>query len=226
MTCTLARTAAASSMSRAAKHLVLLVDGASRGNPGPSAIGVVVKDAQGHVVKEISEYIGNGTNNVAEYRALIRALEEAKALGARSVEIRSDSELLVSQLEGTYKVKSPDLGPLYLDVGRMLRDFDRHTVVKVPRGDNAAADALANRALDLAVPGSSHEFSAILEKEDKFYVARVPAFGVKGYGATRSEALEMARDEIIERIRELRKQAKAVPQEERIRVRIVGNDVQ
>ncbi len=224
--CTPARIAAAFSMSRAAKHLVLMVDGASRGNPGPSAIGVVVKDAKGQVVREISEYIGKGTNNVAEYRALIRALEEAKALGARSVEIRSDSELLVSQLQGSYKVKSPDLGPLYLDVVRLLRDFDRHAVVKIPRGENAAADALANRALDLANPGSSHEFSVILEKDEKLYVARVPAFGVKGYGATRSEALEMARDEIIERIRELRREAKAVPQEERIRVRIVGDDVQ
>ncbi|OLC32202.1 MAG: hypothetical protein AUH31_01155 [Armatimonadetes bacterium 13_1_40CM_64_14] len=213
-------------MSRAGKHLVLMVDGASRGNPGPSAIGVVVKDAQGQVVKEINEYIGKGTNNVAEYRALIRALEEAKALGARSIEVRSDSELLVSQLQGNYKVKSPDLGPLYLDVVRLLRDFDRHAVVKIPRGENAAADALANRAIDLAVPGSSHEFSAILEKEDKLYVARVPAFGVKGYGATRSEALEMARDEIIKRIRELRGQGKAVPQEERIRVRIAGDEVQ
>jgi ribonuclease HI len=224
--CTPARIAAAFSMSRPGKHLVLMVDGASRGNPGPSAIGVVFKDAQGQVFKEISEYIGKVTNNVAEYRALIRGLEEAKTLGARSVEIRSDSELLVSQLRGSYKVKSPDLGPLYLDVVRLLRDFDRHTVVKIPRGENAAADALANRAIDLAVPGSSHEFSAILEKEDKLYVARVPAFGVKGYGATRSEALEMARDEIIERVRELRRQGKAVPQEERIRVRIVGNDVQ
>jgi predicted RNase H-like HicB family nuclease len=85
---------------------------------------------------------------------------------------------------------------------------------------------LANRALDLANPGSSHEFSVILEKDEKLYVARVPAFGVKGYGATRSQALEMARDEIIERIRELRRQGKGVPQEERIRVRIVGDDVQ
>src|SRR2546425_657633 len=138
MMSTPAKIAAAFSMSRAGKHLVLMVDGASRGNPGPSAIGVVVKDAQGQVVKEINEYIGKGTNNVAEYRALIRALEEAKALGARSIEVRSDSELLVSQLQGNYKVKSPDLGPLYLDVVRLLRDFDRHAVVKIPRGENAA----------------------------------------------------------------------------------------
>jgi len=212
-------------MSPSSKHLVLMVDGASRGNPGPSAIGIVIKDAKGKVLKEIGEYIGEFTNNVAEYRALLRALEEAKTMGAGSVEVRSDSDLLVSQLQGSYKVKSPDLGPLYLDAIRLLRGFSRYTVTKIPRGENAAADAMANRSLDQAFPESSLEFAAIVEKEDKLYVARVPAFGVKGYGATRSEALEMARDEVLERIRELRTQGKALPQEERIRVRIAGGDV-
>jgi len=212
-------------MSPSSKHLVLMVDGASRGNPGPSAIGIVIKDAKGKVLKEIGEYIGEFTNNVAEYRALLRALEEANTMGAGSVEVRSDSDLLVSQLQGSYKVKSPDLGPLYLDAIRLLRGFSRYTVTKIPRGENAAADAMANRSLDQAFPESSLEFSAIVEKEDKLYVARVPAFGVKGYGATRSEALEMARDEVLERIRELRTQGKALPQEERIRVRIAGGDV-
>ncbi|TMI76260.1 MAG: ribonuclease HI family protein [Bacillati bacterium ANGP1] len=212
-------------MSPSSKHLVLVVDGASRGNPGPSAIGIVIKDAKGKVLKEIGEYIGEFTNNVAEYRALLRALEEAKTMGAGSVEVRSDSDLLVSQLQGSYKVKSPDLGPLYLDAIRLLRGFSRYTVTKIPRGENAAADAVANRSLDQAFPESSLEFSALLEKEDKLYVVRVPAFGVKGYGATRSEALEMARDEVIERIRELRTQGKALPQEERIRVRITSDDV-
>ena len=202
-----------------------MVDGASRGNPGPSAIGIVIKDAKGKVLKEIGEYIGEFTNNVAEYRALLWALEEAKTMGAGSVEVRSDSDLLVSQLQGSYKVKSPDLGPLYLDAIRLLRGFSRYTVTKIPRGENAAADAVANRSLDQAFPESSLEFSALLEKEDKLYVVRVPAFGVKGYGATRSEALEMARDEVIERIRELRTQGKALPQEERIRVRITSDDV-
>jgi len=212
-------------MSPSSKHLVLMVDGASRGNPGPSAIGIVIKDAKGKVLKEIGEYIGEFTNNVAEYRALLRALEEANTMGAGSVEVRSDSDLLVSQLQGSYKVKSPDLGPLYLDAIRLLRGFSRYTVTKIPRGENAAADAMANRSLDQAFPESSLEFAAIVEKEDKLYVARVPAFGVKGYGATRSEALEMARDEVLERIRELRAQGKALPQEERIRVRIAGGDV-
>jgi len=213
-------------MSRGGKHLVLLVDGASRGNPGPSAIGVVIKDAQGKVLKEIGEHIGDFTNNVAEYRALLRALEEAKVMGAASVEIRSDSDLLISQLKGTYKVKRPDLGPLYLEAIRLLRGFSRSTLTKIPRGQNAAADALANRAIDQTFPESSFEFSAIVEKEDKLYVARVPAFGVKGYGATRSEALEMARDEVVEQIRELRAQGRPIPQEERIHVRITGDQVQ
>jgi ribonuclease HI len=202
-----------------------MVDGASRGNPGPSAVGVVIKDTQGRVLKEIGEYIGEGTNNVAEYRALLRALEEAKVLRASSVEIRSDSDLLVSQLQGRYKVKSPDLGPLFLDALRLLREFDRYAVVKIPREQNTAADALANRAIDQTFPQSSVEFSAIVEREGKLFVARIPAFGVKGYGATRSEALEMARAEVIERIKELRTQGKPIPQEERIHVRLTGDDV-
>ena len=204
-------------MSPTSRDLVLIVDGASRGNPGPSAIGVVIKDAHGKVLREIGEYIGEFTNNVAEYRALLRA---------RAVEVRSDSDLLVSQLQGSYKVKSPDLGPLYLDAIRLLRGFSRYTVTKIPRGQNAAADALANHAIDQAFPESTLEFSAIVEKEDKLYVARVPAFGVKGYGATRSEALETARDEVIERIRELRTQGKGLPKEERIRLRLTGDNVQ
>lgn len=212
-------------MSKAERHLVLTVDGASRGNPGPAAIGVVVKDEHGRIVKEIGEYIGESTNNVAEYRALVRALEVAKDLRAGSVEVRSDSDLLVSQLQGSYRVKSPDLSPLYLEANRLLRGFGRHAVTKIPRGQNAAADALANRAIDQAMPETSLEFSAIVAKEDRLFVARVPAFGVQGYGATRSEALEMVRDEVMERIRELRTQGKPLPQEDRIRLRLAGDDV-
>ena len=206
--------------------LTLEFDGGARGNPGPAGIGVVVRAKDGTELVTLGRFIGRATNNVAEYRALLRALEEAKEMGAGAVEVRSDSDLLVSQLQGSYKVKSPDLGPLYLDAIRLLRGFSRYTVTKIPRGQNAAADALANRAIDQAFPESTLEFSAILEKEDKLYVARVPAFGVKGYGATRSEALEMARDEVIERIRELRTQGKGLPKEERIRLRLTGDNVQ
>lgn len=202
------------------KALILQVDGGSRGNPGPAAIGVVIKDKSGKVLAQIGEVIGEFTNNVAEYRALIRGLEEARTLGADSVEIRSDSELLVSQVQGKFKVKSPDLGPLHLEATRLLRQFPHWTAKRVSRGENGAADALVNRALDQAFPESSLEFSAIIEHQDKLYVARVPAFGVKGFGATQSEALEMARAEVIERIRELQTQGKAVPKEERIRVRV------
>ncbi|MBI2201121.1 MAG: ribonuclease HI family protein, partial [Armatimonadetes bacterium] len=208
-------------MAGRSKALILQVDGGSRGNPGPAAIGVVIKDKAGKVLAQIGEVIGEFTNNVAEYRALIRGLEEARTLGADSVEIRSDSELLVSQVQGKFKVKSPDLGPLHLESTRLLRQFPHWTAKRVSRGETGAADALVNRALDQAFPESSLEFSAIIERQDKLYVARVPAFGVKGFGATQSEALEMARGEVIERIRELQTQGKAVPKEERIRVRVV-----
>ena len=145
-------------MSRAAKpeSLVLYIDGAARDNPGPAGIGIVIKHA-GRIVAEIGEFIGPTTNNVAEYRALLRALEEAKARGAKAVEVRSDSELLVKHLKREYKVKSPDLSPLYLEANRLLTSFARYTVTKVPRGANAAADALANRAIDVANPESSME---------------------------------------------------------------------
>jgi len=207
------------------KSLILQVDGGSRGNPGPAAIGVVIKDKNGKVIKQIGEVIGELTNNVAEYRALLRALEEARSLRADSVEIRSDSELLVSQLQGKFRVKSPDLGPLHLEATRLLRSFQNWAAKRVSRGENAAADALVNRSLDQAFPESSLEFSAVIEQENKkLYVARVPALpGVKGYGATRSEALEMAREEVIERIRELRTQGRPIPKEERIRVRVSGD---
>src|SRR2546422_7548314 len=151
-------------MSPSSKHLVLMVDGGSRGNPGPSSIGIVIKDAQGKVLAEIGEYIGELTNDVAEYRALLRALEEAKAMGAGAVEVRSDSDLLVSQLQGSYKVKSPDLGPLYLDAIRLLRGLSRYTVTKIPRGENAAADPVANPSLDHAVPEASLVFAVPLVK--------------------------------------------------------------
>lgn len=208
------------------KHLVLFVDGASRGNPGPAGIGVLIKDAKGRVIKEIEEFIGTFTNNVAEYRALIRGLDEAKTLGADAVDVRSDSDLLVSQLDGSYKVKSPDLSPLYLEANRLLRAFLHHTVQRIPRGQNAAADALANRAIDKAVPESAVEFSVLVERRGEMYVARVPALAdVEARGTTRSEALERVRDAIVERVKDLRAKGKPIPKEERIRVRITPGDV-
>ena len=214
-------------MSRAAKpeSLVLYIDGAARDNPGPAGIGIVIKHA-GRIVAEIGEFIGPTTNNVAEYRALLRALEEAKARGAKAVEVRSDSELLVKHLKREYKVKSPDLSPLYLEANRLLTSFSRYTVTKIPRGENAAADALANRAIDAAHPESSMEFSAIVEPAGVGFFARVPALNIEVEGKTRSEALERARAAILEEVKLLHAAQRPIPKEERIRVRITRDAVE
>ncbi len=126
------------------------VDGGARGNPGPAAIGVVVSGPDGEVLDEVAELIGVATNNVAEYRALLRGLERAAALGAREVDIVNDSELVAKQLTGAYKVKHPAMKPLYLEAMSALRGFDRWSVRSVPRARNAHADALVNQALDEA----------------------------------------------------------------------------
>ena len=214
-------------MSRAAKpeSLVLYIDGAARDNPGPAGIGIVIKHAD-RIIAEIGEFIGPTTNNVAEYRALLRALEEAKARGAKTVEVRSDSELLVKHLKREYKVKSPDLSPLYLEANRLLTSFTRYTVTKIPRGANAAADALANRAIDAANPESSMEFSAIVEPAGVGFFARVPALGIEVEGKTRSEALERARAAILEEVKLLHAAQRPIPKEERIRVRITRDAVE
>ncbi len=133
-----------------APHLILHVDGGSRGNPGPAAIGVVLSDRSGEVLEEVAETIGVATNNVAEYRAVLRGLERAVALGAREVEIVGDSELVTRQLTGAYKVKHPAIKPLYQEAIAALRGFERWRIRSVPRAQNAHADALVNAALDAA----------------------------------------------------------------------------
>ena len=217
-------------MSRAPKAsgtLALYVDGASRGNPGPAGIGVVVEDATGRIIAEIGEFIGRGTNNVAEYRALIRALEEAAAFGARHIVVRSDSELLVRQLRGEYKVKSPDLSPLHLEAHRLLKAFPKATVERIPRGENAAADALANRALDASAPEpSSLEFSAIVEPGGVGFFARVPALGLEVEGKTRSDALERARAAVLQEVKLLHAAGRTLPKEERLRIHFTPEGVE
>ena len=131
-----------------APTLVVHVDGGARGNPGPAAIGVVVTTPAGDVLDEVAERIGTATNNVAEYRALLKGLERAAALGAREVEIVNDSELVAKQLNGLYKVKHPSMRPLYEEARSALRGFDRWRIRSVPRAQNAEADALVNAALD------------------------------------------------------------------------------
>jgi ribonuclease HI len=130
--------------------LVLHVDGGARGNPGPAAIGVVVSEPGGEVVDELAERIGPATNNVAEYRAVLRGLERARELHATEVEIVGDSELVARQLAGAYRVKHPALKPLYEQALAALRGFDSWSIRNVPRAENAGADALVNAALDAA----------------------------------------------------------------------------
>lgn len=124
------------------------VDGGARGNPGPAAIGVVVSGPDGAVLDEVSERIGVATNNVAEYRALLRGIERAAALGAREAEFVNDSELVAKQINKVYKVKHPAMKPLYDEAISALRGFERWKIRSVPRARNAHADALVNRALD------------------------------------------------------------------------------
>ncbi|MDH7572536.1 MAG: ribonuclease HI family protein [Clostridia bacterium] len=127
------------------KRLILYIDGASHGNPGPSGYGVVVEDARGGVLAELSGSLGVTTNNVAEYTALLKALEEARARGAEEVEIRTDSELLARQINGSYAVRSPRLLPLYQRARAALAGFRSYRVVHVGREENRSADALAGR---------------------------------------------------------------------------------
>ena len=129
------------------ERLIINADGASRHNPGPAAIGATIKDERGHLLASISRRIGRATNNHAEYRALIAALEKASDMGARQVDIRLDSELVVKQVQGKYRVKNAALRPLYLKVGELLSQLEGFTISNIPREQNAEADSLANKAL-------------------------------------------------------------------------------
>jgi ribonuclease HI len=131
------------------KRVIVNVDGGARGNPGPAAIAAVVRDADsGEVIAERGETIGDATNNVAEYRAMLLGIELALAAGAEELELIGDSELIVRQVEGKYKVKQEHLKPLREEVVRALRGAGSWTIRNVPRAENARADALVNEALD------------------------------------------------------------------------------
>jgi ribonuclease HI len=129
-------------------RLTVHVDGGARGNPGQAAIGVVISAPDGAVLDEFAERIGVATNNVAEYRALLRGLERAASLGAREVDLINDSELVARQVTGVYKVKHPAMKPLYEQAITALGGFDAWKIRSVPRAQNAHADQLVNEALD------------------------------------------------------------------------------
>lgn len=133
-------------------RLTVNVDGGARGNPGPAAIGVVVRGG-GEVIEEVGERIGDATNNVAEYKALLKGIELAAAHGASDLELLGDSELVVRQVEGRYKVKNAGMKELHEEVKRALREFDSWSIRHVRRAENAEADRLVNEALDGVLDG-------------------------------------------------------------------------
>ena len=130
-------------------RIVAYIDGGARGNPGPAGFGVRVEDADGTLIEEFSESIGTATNNVAEYSALLAALEWAKRHGRDQLHVRSDSLLLVQQMLGNYKVKNAGLQPLHAKARLLAREIGRVTFEHVGRSLNAHADRLANSAMDL-----------------------------------------------------------------------------
>ena len=135
-------------MDKPSKRLTIYVDGASRGNPGPAAVGVVIEDEKGITTLKASSSIGRATNNQAEYTALIMALQEAKRLRASHVEIRTDSQLMAQQITGNYRVRNAHIRPLFEQAMRLLTTFQHCSIDHIPRDLNSEADALANEALD------------------------------------------------------------------------------
>ena len=151
------------------------IDGGSRGNPGPAAYGVVIRDARGEPVAKLKKYIGRSTNNVAEYYGLIAAMDYAQSHGVRAIRIESDSELLVKQMRGLYKVKSADLQPLYERAQKTAKAFESFRIDHVYREQNREADALANEALDEVEGKPRPAAPPKPDPTDKLSPRRVPA---------------------------------------------------
>ena len=148
------------------KRATIAIDGASKGNPGPAGIGIVIFDESGKVLKEISDYIGECTNNVAEYKALLRGLIEALDMGFLHVTVRTDSELMARQINGKYRVKNEGILPLYNSVLQLLGKFKSVSVTHVPREENKQADKLASAAASKAQP------SLMMEETPKKPISR------------------------------------------------------
>ena len=131
-----------------AHYLIAHTDGGARGNPGPAGFGVVISDSKGNKVAGLSEYLGRQTNNFAEYQALIAALEYAVKHGPKALKVISDSELLVRQIKGIYKVKEPTLRDLHARASELISQLEWFNIEHVLRGHNREADQLANQAMD------------------------------------------------------------------------------
>ena len=140
------------------KHVVVEADGGARGNPGPAGFGAVVLDPQtGAVLAERSGYLGTATNNVAEYSGLIAGLSAAIEFGAREVDVRMDSKLVIEQMSGRWQIKHPGLRPLAAQAAKLVREFDTVRFGWIPRERNKLADALANKAMDAGDAGPKDE---------------------------------------------------------------------
>jgi ribonuclease HI len=135
-------------MAESAKSWSVMVDGAARGNPGEAGCGAAICDENGDVVMELSRYLGRTTNNVAEYKGLLMGLEALLKLGKKRVRVLSDSELLVRQLNGQYRVKDEKLKLLHARASALLRQFEWYHILHIPRESNRIADRLANRGID------------------------------------------------------------------------------
>jgi ribonuclease HI len=150
------------------------IDGASRGNPGPASYAVVLRDPSGKIVLELAKNVGRETNNVAEYYALLAALDYATSHDIHALRVRSDSELLVRQMQGRYKVKSPDLKPLHERAAKLTRQIQYFVIEHVRRELNSDADALANIALDQASARRASQLQTSSAKESLAAESRVP----------------------------------------------------
>ncbi|MEK7644363.1 MAG: ribonuclease HI family protein [Patescibacteria group bacterium] len=128
--------------------LITYTDGGARGNPGPAATGIVIKNEAGNVVAHYGEYLGKQTNNFAEYSAIISALKKARELGATEVECVADSKLVIEQLKGNWKVKEPTLQKLFVSAWNELQKFKKYSLRHTPRAGNSEADAEVNKVLD------------------------------------------------------------------------------
>ena len=157
-------------------HWTAYIDGGSRGNPGPAGYGVVIQDTGGQTIETLSEFLGTATNNVAEYRALLAALEHAARRQQQRLRVRCDSELVVRQMQGRYRVQSPDLKPLFERAQELARRLDHFSMESIPREENRAADRLANEAMDRGEsPGPvTHAFRAVAENGKLRPVPPVP----------------------------------------------------
>ena len=130
------------------RRVRVFTDGAARGNPGPAGAGAVILDEGGRVLARLGRFLGKQTNNVAEYQALLLGLRRARQMGAREVEVRADSQLLVRQLDGKYAVKNEVLRRLHEEALALLRSFERYELIHIPREQNELADEMSNRAID------------------------------------------------------------------------------